>query len=396
MSTKENDINKLLEILSCSDSIDDLIKNIYPFIKNPIALTDINYYLISYFPQLLTIDETFNCAISRGYWSLEFISQVTKQLDNEKPYSIVKVNNNRRIMFPLSYNNIKLGYMAILEQDTNLDNIDLNFVYTISKLIARELFILRPHQNTMDSQIFLFDLISDTYTNRNLFLQNLKKTKIDYLKAHTSILISLKYFTLGKNKDSKFYNDLYEIINKNAILTTKDNYLYLLFDKEINQNLFIEFNNLFAKYHLFGIYSSKIIDLYKLNVIYNILTKILNFIDNGKIEYKLYNEEDFKNILYLINTPDKDILINYVNEEILILYNYDKENKTNYLETLYFYLVNQKSINEAGKQLFLHRNTIIYRIDKIKEIINYNLDDNLKNISLINSINVLNFIYHDK
>ena len=30
-----------------------------------------------------------------------------------------------------------------------------------------------------------------------------------------------------------------------------DEYLYLLFDKEINQNLFIEFNNLFAKYNLF-------------------------------------------------------------------------------------------------------------------------------------------------
>ena len=28
MSTKENDINKLLEILSCSDSIDDLIKKL--------------------------------------------------------------------------------------------------------------------------------------------------------------------------------------------------------------------------------------------------------------------------------------------------------------------------------------------------------------------------------
>ena len=75
-------------------------------------------------------------------------------------------------MFPLSFSNTKLGYMAILEQDTNLDDIDLNFVLAISKLIARELFILRPHQNTMDSQIFLFDLISDTYTNRNLFLQN--------------------------------------------------------------------------------------------------------------------------------------------------------------------------------------------------------------------------------
>ena len=103
MSTKENDINKLLEILSCSDSIDDLIKNIYPFIKNPIALTDINYYLISYFPQLLTIDETFNCAISRGYWSLEFISQVTKQLDNEKPYKL-KVGDTK-VFFEYSNNN---------------------------------------------------------------------------------------------------------------------------------------------------------------------------------------------------------------------------------------------------------------------------------------------------
>ena len=62
-------------------------------------------------------------------------------------------------------------------------------------------------------------------------------------------------------------------------------------------------------------------------------------------------------------------------EGLLELKKHDKENQTQYMETLRVYLEQHLSATQAARELFIHRSTFLYRLDRIKEILQLELDD---------------------
>lgn len=71
-------------------------------------------------------------------------------------------------------------------------------------------------------------------------------------------------------------------------------------------------------------------------------------------------------------------LEDFVTEILGPLINYDQENKSDYLDTLEAYLDFGCNIGETAKYMYMHRNTIKYRITRIEEI----LDVDLSNVGI--------------
>ncbi len=66
---------------------------------------------------------------------------------------------------------------------------------------------------------------------------------------------------------------------------------------------------------------------------------------------------------------------NDLSEGLLELKKHDEENQTQYMETLRVYLEQHLSATQAARELFIHRSTFLYRLDRIKEILQSELDD---------------------
>ena len=58
-----------------------------------------------------------------------------------------------------------------------------------------------------------------------------------------------------------------------------------------------------------------------------------------------------------------------------IIEQYDRENQTDLLNTLKVYLDNDCNAQKCGRLLFLHRNSLVYRIHRIQEISGCDLSD---------------------
>jgi purine catabolism regulator len=73
----------------------------------------------------------------------------------------------------------------------------------------------------------------------------------------------------------------------------------------------------------------------------------------------------------------------YVNFDALIkrkigkLALYDKDNDTDLVTTFYYYLATGGSLIETANRMYVHRNSVKYRIDRIKEISDIDLNDTL-------------------
>lgn len=64
-------------------------------------------------------------------------------------------------------------------------------------------------------------------------------------------------------------------------------------------------------------------------------------------------------------------------EEIRILHDYDKKYHTSLVESLMVYLLSERSLLKASERLHLHRNSLVYRLDKINSIVDLDLSDPL-------------------
>lgn len=79
---------------------------------------------------------------------------------------------------------------------------------------------------------------------------------------------------------------------------------------------------------------------------------------------------------HLISTlGDSTSLKSLCHPEILKLRDFDRQHHADYVRCLYYYLLNGRNVVFAAKSLFLHRNTLTYRLSRINEMIQLDYDN---------------------
>lgn len=102
------------------------------------------------------------------------------------------------------------------------------------------------------------------------------------------------------------------------------------------------------------------------------VAKINRLIRNDNVHIR-YSEVGLYRLL--LGIENKDLIKEFHDDTIGELEVYDKVNETDYVELLISYFENNCKINETAKNLYVHRNTVNYKINKIEEILDLNLSD---------------------
>ena len=71
----------------------------------------------------------------------------------------------------------------------------------------------------------------------------------------------------------------------------------------------------------------------------------------------------------LMGIEDKEIMTEYYNQTIKPIVDYDEANESDLCATLRCYLKHDGSVKETAEELFVHRNTINYKLNKIEELL---------------------------
>ncbi|MBN2980380.1 helix-turn-helix domain-containing protein [Cohnella algarum] len=76
---------------------------------------------------------------------------------------------------------------------------------------------------------------------------------------------------------------------------------------------------------------------------------------------------------YVFRHIPRDILAGYSDNLLLPLLAKDEEYRAEMLKTLEAYMANEGNVNETAKELFVHRNTVLYRLEKASELLRIDL-----------------------
>lgn len=109
--------------------------------------------------------------------------------------------------------------------------------------------------------------------------------------------------------------------------------------------------------------------------------------DNRIIDYE---ELGFSRLL--LNTIDEKELKDYARHILGQVKEYDEKNQTFFIKTMEAYVQCNGNINKTSAQLYIHRNTCIYRIAKIKELFQIDIDDPYVRADILNSLTIYGFL----
>ncbi len=128
------------------------------------------------------------------------------------------------------------------------------------------------------------------------------------------------------------------------------------------------------------------------------ITDIHRSYENAYTAYDLTKTAIPKNLLsydelgiykLLADVKEKSIYPAFVQETLGKLMEYDKEQETNYMEILEAYFENECSIIHTSQALYCHKNTLTYKLNKIKEVLGYDILSNENRTKIMVAIYIL-------
>lgn len=381
-----------LEILKEEEacySLKELLDLYANYIKNPMVVINHNYELL-YYTQTNKGDNVYKEATNAGVWSLELIAIANNAFKNKSEYVILdSINKNKRRLFYKIEHNTMLGYLVLLEEENSVfDELDYDTLKHLVNSIGKILYLEDYKKNDANIQSFYKSLLNFEYKTKDIL-----KTKIEDYKVNLDaslLIISLSKASFSQNNYLKV--KLESVLAVNAVIAYDDN--VLIFFNNDNMPL-SKITDILIDNNLTALYVNKILDYFSFNIYYKALTNLLSFLEESKRNV-LYFEADYK--IYLPFFTDKyniNEIKNFIDLKIMKIYKDDMKNETDNINTLYFYLSYDKSLSIAANKLYIHRNTVSYRLMKMSDMYDMDFNDLMQNKIYLYSIFLVKY-YHYK
>ena len=206
-------------------------------------------------------------------------------------------------------------------------------------------------------------------TNQNLIEFNNATYVIEFIKDNTiNNIDGYCYLFNQQNLDFDSLKNILHNLYEDVQIYKYKNYLLLVSDDILDINNSTPTNiesETYSKTHI--IYLEKINNIDNLNFKINIINELIDIIINDNDTNKFITLNDL--IIYKITS----IISNNQQISSLIKFDIIKNMDKSLLSTGINFIENDLNISKTSNILFLHRNTLIYRLEKIKEYLNLDL-----------------------
>lgn len=139
--------------------------------------------------------------------------------------------------------------------------------------------------------------------------------------------------------------------------------------------------------------SSELRDFFRLGILFDQANIALNFGLSGSSMIWYYYFDQYM-LDYMIRCSTEDMPAELLCSDALQkLLEYDQKNHTSLAHTLEAYLLHDRNVLQTSKELYIHRSTLSYRLEKIRRLISINLDDPKERIKLLLSYYMLGMLH---
>lgn len=349
----------------------------------------------------IILDEAFNLLTSANEnINLDF-EIVKKKIKSQNADIIhyIDFENSDYIIRKVHLKSTIIGYILIKldwsDEDNEMINIVLDHASTAIMLEISKQRAINEYHADLDNMFFI-DITSGNIKSveeLDMRANALNWPQLPYLPIHFDIK---DFVNFSKSYDEyELHNiklNVLRIIRANLLKKYKNVKVFLKSDSfsclcanEVDVQIDLDYIMADIIYTVSSEYNFKIYAGIG-NIIYNfceIETEFKNAESAMQIAMLTECSEQFSHIDHvhfeygILKDESTDFFMKYAKSKLSPLVQYDIENNTELLKTFYYYLVECCNISNTASRLFIHRNTMNYRLTQIRELLQSDLKDGL-------------------
>ncbi|MFT5873554.1 MAG: sugar diacid utilization regulator [Clostridium sp.] len=393
----------LLESFLSGEGICKIINTASKLIGNPLIVIDLSFKVlassnIKNITDLLWIDN-----VKKGYCSYEFIAELTKLEALKKgrktklPFEVTcPLSPIKKVVFKIDVNDKTIGNILLLECQKQIEPDDYDYLMLISEIISKELGKKSFYKNTRNvlSEEILYDLLENNTENKAVIKERLKNSSLVFSTHIFVLVIDISNFQLKQSVYSRYLSpNLLNLFPMSSSIYYNDD-IVLINDSDRfveSPDRIVKIKDFLSKNNLNLGISSEFSSIEDCNIYYH---QAITALEVGKIlgeEKYIYQHEDIQPYNFIYMAKDHILKEDFYNNSIYILKKYDNKNSSELYKTLYIYLKNNHNMTKAAEELFIHRNTLRYRLEKIVEVLGIHLDENDNSFKLYYAYKSIDF-----
>ncbi len=390
-------VTMLIESVSHREPLHKFAKLCSEILNNPIMICDDTFYVLAYAQKEMPEDPVWKEVITRQYSPARFVTQTNiddygkKLSSTSRPLFVderVFPGQSRRVVASILEGSSVRGYVTVLEDTSEITEDSLNMIHMISDLLSvsfRQENLIADSRGQMKNE-FASDLLQGRITDPQML-----ETRASFLGIHFHAYVQvLALITCRPEYAAGIFDRFTLMLNRWCPVrfyasSGETAYFILSFDlpdpwqKVMTEDL----PEYLAQEDLECIVSSMLSDPVQVPQGYLEVRQLMRDGlyrrlpgQNRLIRYDL--DRIFASLQECRNAVNTAIL-----EPLLIS---DRTSGTEYVHTLEVFFQCNQNITQTAKKLYLHRNTVVYRLQRIREILPVDLDDYRVRIQLQQAI----------
>ncbi len=364
------------------DDIKKLAEDTGILLECPLLIIDETFHIAAHFSPPDFSDKLFEDAVACSMITYEIGAIISKNdalCAGKADYIKLGESVYKRRFAPLNSTGVRLGYLICVDTDGHLQKIPPTVWQQIEMILSKQLFIETSRQDKPfeTTEEILMHLLGGGFPSEPYFRLQTANTYLSDFKPTAFALIDLTVYNneyAGKRHLKEeirlHFADSHDFVYKGDV--------FLFLHSKYDINIFAELANEFG---LKVIISDPINSLFELPEPYRTAHEALEMLIEADFGNMFVSSvANLRTPLMLKNLSHRKDLIP---PKLINLAEHDKTKDTMYLETLYYYLISNRSLKKTCDALFTHRNTVLYRIRRIQEDFLISLDDTVMHTELL-------------
>ncbi len=370
--------------------LSDVVNFASQLVSNPLLVLDTSYKVLAYSTCYSFEDEQWEKNIHRGYCPYEYIAGFNKLEGvrnaprSSKPFTVTCFTSPlNRCISKLYCQGKQKGFLLAIDAVSPFEKTNFELFEMVSRLIARIVDTnnqIARHSNSSFFDSIFIDALEDAFKTPAILRERLGQTGVNPGSTYRIIIVDISGYNNFDYNSEHLRNEIVNHFPSSFGVCYQNNMVALIDMGKMTESLdeamgtmldFLEVNEIRIAI------SDEFDDIALISQYYRQANSTLSLSARLGVPASVVYSNDFK-YYELLQAAKADLdLSYYYSNEFKEIRRYDDENDTDYCETIAAYLACDKNAKKTGDRLHAHKNTVLYRLNKSRELFDfdcYNVD----------------------
>ncbi|NLY08885.1 MAG: PucR family transcriptional regulator [Tissierellia bacterium] len=371
----------LLELVSMPLSFGELIQKMSELLGNPLVVIDSVYRVIAHSKITAITDHMWKKNIQRGSCSMDFIEvvqefpEIQKAKYHQKAYDVhCEWSPTPKRVCSIAVESKHIGDVLLIGCQRDLQELDNYGLEQVARIIGHRWSQLKEEGFTGDNtqQTLLQELLAGEFSSTSEAERRLAYFNIELSDNMILFGIDIPKSANKKKKEAMILFD--KTLSATPSVYYQNLLIYFVTPKYLAENM-STICEVIKSYGLNAGISLPFNELVQTNLAFQEVKNSILWGTEIMPESCIYDYKILQIYSLFDGKDDVDKIMRLIPRELHYLQSYDMENSSNLVETLEWWLFYEGSIRLTADELFVHRNTITYRLGKIQELGGWDLED---------------------